>query len=87
MSAGTIASPCTKVCLLAPDGTVCTGCRRTPSEIMAWSSMTHSERSEIMERCLASMWGTKCRECMGHAKQQQIAEIERDIDNLGEALL
>jgi len=80
-------SPCIRACTLAPDGSHCTGCKRTPGEIMQWSSMTHQERAEIMERCLANMWGTKCRECMGHAKQQQIAELEQSIFDLGESPL
>lgn len=80
-------SPCIQVCTLTPDGKQCTGCKRTPGEIMAWSSMTDAEREAIMARCLSNYWGSKCRECMSHLKNKQKAQLERELDDLGEALL
>jgi len=80
-------SPCIQVCTLTPDGKTCTGCQRTTSEIAAWSTMSDREKYQVIQRCLAHMWGTKCRECMSHAKAQQIAEYEQEIYELGEGLL
>jgi predicted Fe-S protein YdhL (DUF1289 family) len=59
-----IKSPCVKRCMLAPDGRVCTGCLRTPSEISGWVSMSDEQREAIMARCKASPWGTKCKTCI-----------------------
>ncbi len=39
-------SPCTQICVL--DGSICTGCGRTISEITSWSSLTDEEKDEIL---------------------------------------
>ena len=41
-------SPCIRVCQLEAD--VCVGCGRTIAEIMAWSTMSATERQAVMER-------------------------------------
>ena len=46
---GQIPSPCTGVCRL-DDDEVCLGCRRSVSEIAAWSRMTDPERRAVIER-------------------------------------
>jgi predicted Fe-S protein YdhL (DUF1289 family) len=40
-------SPCIKVCTLN-EARYCTGCRRTLAEIVAWASLTHDERLEVL---------------------------------------
>jgi len=43
-----ITSPCTSVCTLDATGTRCTACKRTIDEIVAWPSLTATERARIM---------------------------------------
>lgn len=74
-------SPCIKVCTLAPDGSHCTGCYRTPSEISGWVAMSDRQRAEIMDRCLSSPWGTKCTDCVDYRKHQQEEEMQNFLDN------
>jgi uncharacterized protein len=41
-------TPCIKVCVIEPDTQVCTGCRRTLTEIARWSQLSPAERRRIM---------------------------------------
>lgn len=73
-------TPCIKVCTLTPDGRECTGCKRTPAEIAGWSTMTDEQREVVMQRCLAHVWGTKCRDCLDYSKHD-LAEQHQDLLN------
>jgi predicted Fe-S protein YdhL (DUF1289 family) len=42
-------SPCTKVCIIDPASGLCRGCKRTPTEIASWASLTAGERRRIMQ--------------------------------------
>ncbi len=42
-----VRSPCLEICVLAPDGAACAGCRRTAEEIEAWPDMTPVERAGV----------------------------------------
>ncbi|HEX9463426.1 MAG TPA: DUF1289 domain-containing protein [Alphaproteobacteria bacterium] len=44
------ASPCIGVCELDGNTQRCVGCGRTMDEIAAWSSLTDTERREILAR-------------------------------------
>jgi predicted Fe-S protein YdhL (DUF1289 family) len=43
-----IATPCTKVCIVDGASGLCLGCFRTLSEIGGWSGLSDVERAEIM---------------------------------------
>ena len=45
-----ISSPCVKLCVIHPDGSLCLGCGRTLAEIGQWSSLSEAERLAIMAR-------------------------------------
>ncbi|SLN55489.1 DUF1289 domain-containing protein [Roseisalinus antarcticus] len=45
-----IASPCVKLCVIAPESRLCIGCLRSIDEITAWSRMTDAARAEVMAR-------------------------------------
>ena len=79
-------TPCIKVCTLTPDGSECTGCKRTPAEIADWVSMSEDQREGIMQRCLENVWGTKCKDCINHAKHEEAERVQRSIDELGRGL-
>jgi predicted Fe-S protein YdhL (DUF1289 family) len=42
-------SPCVKICDLDRDD-VCVGCGRTRAEIAGWTSMSESQKAEVVER-------------------------------------
>lgn len=46
--AGSIVSPCVRLCVIHPEARVCTGCLRTIEEITAWTRLSDSERRAIM---------------------------------------
>lgn len=79
-------TPCVKICTLTPDGRECTGCKRTPAEIAAWTSMSDDQREVIIKRCLEHVWGTKCRDCLDYAKHDLAEQERRSLDELGEGL-
>ena len=74
-------SPCVGICTLTKDGSKCTGCTRTVSEIAGWTSYTDEQRKVIMDRCLENVWGTKCKECQDHRKRKQEKSLQDTIDN------
>ena len=74
-------TPCIGVCTLTKDGSQCTGCTRTVSEIASWTSYTDEQRKAIMDRCLESVWGTKCKDCLTHSKRKQEKSLQDIIDN------
>jgi predicted Fe-S protein YdhL (DUF1289 family) len=43
-----IQTPCIKICVVDPQTGLCLGCRRTLSEIAAWTSLGDGERARIM---------------------------------------
>ena len=43
-----IATPCTKVCIIDPVSGRCDGCGRTLAEISQWTALTDDERARIM---------------------------------------
>lgn len=43
-----IASPCSKVCILDPVSRLCIGCGRTAAEIGGWLQMSEAQRAAIM---------------------------------------
>ena len=45
-----IASPCVSICAL-DETDVCIGCQRNVDEIIRWSRLNNSERSEVLLRC------------------------------------
>nr|WP_210561252.1 DUF1289 domain-containing protein [Psychrosphaera aestuarii] len=45
-----VPSPCVRNCCLNEQD-VCIGCFRDISEIMAWSSMSNSEKEETLKHC------------------------------------
>ena len=45
-----ISSPCVKLCVIHPDGSLCLGCGRTLDEIGQWADMPEAERLAIMAR-------------------------------------
>jgi len=53
-----IESPCVRICVLQTETGLCIGCRRTGSEIAAWSRLSPAERRRIMaelpDRALAA---------------------------------
>lgn len=51
MTPGTIASPCSGVCQLDPQG-LCLGCRRSGREIALWRQMGDDERTRYMREIL-----------------------------------
>ncbi len=51
MTPGTIASPCSGVCQLDPQG-LCLGCRRSGREIALWRQMDDAERQRYMREIL-----------------------------------
>ena len=57
-------TPCIKVCVIEPGTDVCTGCRRSLTEIARWSRLDAAERRRIMaelpaRRLPASSRGTR----------------------------
>jgi len=48
-----VASPCTNVCRMNPDTSLCEGCRRTLDEIAAWSGMSAEEKRSVLKRLAA----------------------------------
>ncbi|HEY8213037.1 MAG TPA: DUF1289 domain-containing protein [Methylocystis sp.] len=42
-------SPCVKICELDRDD-VCVGCGRTRAEIAGWTSMSESQKAQVVER-------------------------------------
>ena len=79
-------SPCIGVCTPTRDGSSCTGCTRTVSEISSWTSYTDDQRKAIMDRCLENVWGTKCNDCLDYRKHQQEEEAENYRQLLGRGL-
>ena len=51
MTRGAIASPCSGVCQLDPQG-LCLGCRRSGREIARWREMGEAERDRYMRQIL-----------------------------------
>lgn len=45
-----IASPCTGMCRVGPEGELCLGCFRTVDEVCAWKHMLEEERAAIMAK-------------------------------------
>ena len=43
-----VASPCTKVCVMDAENRYCLGCRRTLDEIARWGEMTDREREQVL---------------------------------------
>lgn len=43
-----VASPCTKVCVMDPEQRYCLGCRRTLDEIAQWGSLTEDEQRAVL---------------------------------------
>ena len=43
-----VASPCTKVCVMDAENRYCLGCRRTLEEIARWSQMSDAERERVL---------------------------------------
>jgi len=43
-----IETPCVKICTVDARAGICQGCGRTIDEIARWSSMSSSERAQIM---------------------------------------
>jgi predicted Fe-S protein YdhL (DUF1289 family) len=43
-----IASPCVKLCRLAPEVPLCIGCFRTLDEIAAWAGFAEAERRAVL---------------------------------------
>ncbi|HRY07311.1 MAG TPA: DUF1289 domain-containing protein [Hyphomicrobiaceae bacterium] len=41
-------SPCRDICTMDQETGLCSGCARTLEEIMAWASLSDSERERIM---------------------------------------
>ncbi|WP_084148920.1 DUF1289 domain-containing protein [Terasakiella pusilla] len=52
MTEATVASPCTNVCRLNPEG-ICKGCFRTRAEIVGWRAANDDERRVIVEAASA----------------------------------
>ena len=50
MLAAPIESPCRNLCSLDAEHKGCTGCGRTPDEIVHWRSMTDAQRAAVMAR-------------------------------------
>jgi ABC-type hemin transport system substrate-binding protein/predicted Fe-S protein YdhL (DUF1289 family) len=42
-------SPCIEICELSEDGSVCTGCGRTPDEIAAWPTLDDAGKRRVVE--------------------------------------
>jgi len=45
-----IASPCTKVCVIDPRNGLCLGCRRTLDEIAGWPEYDDAQKREVLAR-------------------------------------
>ncbi|HJS38182.1 MAG TPA: DUF1289 domain-containing protein [Burkholderiales bacterium] len=43
-----VASPCTKVCVMDAENRFCLGCRRTLDEIARWGGMSEAERKQVL---------------------------------------
>ena len=43
-----IASPCIRVCRIAPETQLCDGCGRRLAEIAGWARMAEAERAAVM---------------------------------------
>ncbi|MGG7517520.1 DUF1289 domain-containing protein [Allorhizobium undicola] len=43
-----VSSPCIGICRIDPKAGLCEGCARSLAEIAAWSSLSESERRQIM---------------------------------------
>ena len=48
--------------------------------------MSEDQREGIMQRCLENVWGTKCKDCINHAKHEEAERVQRSIDELGRGL-
>jgi predicted Fe-S protein YdhL (DUF1289 family) len=44
----TIATPCTKICIIDPVSGLCRGCARSLDEIAGWTSLSDRQRAQIM---------------------------------------
>lgn len=51
----TVASPCTKVCVIDPVTGYCIGCGRTGEEIAGWLAMEDAARAELVARLPARL--------------------------------
>ena len=49
---GRITSPCTSVCKLDPQTSICVGCRRTIDEIVAWGRMSEADKRRVWQRLI-----------------------------------
>ena len=45
--AGLLPSPCTSVCIMAPDTGLCQGCQRTIDEVIDWSTASEAQKRSI----------------------------------------
>ena len=45
-----VASPCTKVCVMDAENRYCLGCRRTLDEIARWGGMSEAEQRAVLAR-------------------------------------
>jgi len=52
-------SPCVKLCAIDPATRLCSGCGRTLNEIGRWSTLSDSERAEIMRELPGRRGATK----------------------------
>ncbi|MFP4138088.1 MAG: DUF1289 domain-containing protein [Halomonas sp.] len=50
------ASPCVRICRMAPDGGLCEGCGRTLDEIAAWGRLDEDGREAVWQRLEAEGW-------------------------------
>ena len=48
-----VASPCTKVCVMDAENRYCLGCRRTLEEIARWGEMNDVERERVLAQLAA----------------------------------
>lgn len=42
-------SPCISLCIVHPDANICTGCFRSLEEIAQWSTMSVTERQDVLD--------------------------------------
>jgi hypothetical protein len=43
-------TPCIGICSTVYGDDVCRGCKRTASEVISWNTLSHNEKSQILER-------------------------------------
>ena len=48
MPAPSVATPCTKVCVIDEGSGLCLGCLRTLAEIAGWGALTDADRARVM---------------------------------------